>query len=90
MARPLSKEEIQVFKDLFDSYDTDKGGNITVEEFAQVMSKSPGQPPSKAEVEQIIREVDLDGDGTINFNDRDFVQFMEGRSLENDIVSDYQ
>jgi Ca2+-binding EF-hand superfamily protein len=43
-------------------------GNISVEEFAQVMSQSPGKPPSKEEVEQIIKEVDLDGDGTINFN----------------------
>ncbi|KAL7619846.1 hypothetical protein AAE478_010391 [Parahypoxylon ruwenzoriense] len=68
MARALSKEEIQVFKDLFDSYDTDKGGNISVEEFAKVMSQSPGKPPSKDEVQQIIKEVDLDGDGTINFN----------------------
>lgn len=43
-------------------------GNITVEEFAKVMSNSPGQQPSEAEVQQIIKEVDLDGDGTINFN----------------------
>lgn len=39
-----------------------------MEEFAKVMSQSPGKPPSQAEVEQIVREVDLDGDGTINFN----------------------
>jgi hypothetical protein len=45
-------------------------GNISVEEFAQVMYQSPGKPPSKAEVEQIIREVNLDGDRTINFNGR--------------------
>ncbi|KAI3320479.1 EF-hand [Xylariaceae sp. AK1471] len=77
MARPLSNEEIQVFRDLFDSYDTDKGGNISVEEFAQVMSQSPGKPPSKAEVEQIVREVDLDGDGTINFNE--FITMMTGQ-----------
>lgn len=32
------------------------------------MSQSPGQPPSEAEVKKIIDEVDLDGDGTINFN----------------------
>lgn len=32
------------------------------------MSQSPGQTPSEAEVQQIINEVDLDGDGQINFN----------------------
>lgn len=46
----------------------DRPGSITVEEFAKVMSQSPGQPPSEEEVKKIIDEVDLDGDGTINFN----------------------
>jgi hypothetical protein len=32
------------------------------------MSQSPGKPPTQEEVAQIVREVDLDGDGTINFN----------------------
>ena len=32
------------------------------------MSSSPGKQPTEAEVQQIIKEVDLDGDGTINFN----------------------
>ncbi|XXH01767.1 hypothetical protein Hte_008128 [Hypoxylon texense] len=77
MARQLSQEEIQVFKELFDSYDTDKGGNISVEEFAKVMSQSPGKPPTQAEVEQIVKEVDLDGDGTINFNE--FITMMTGQ-----------
>ncbi|KAI8963439.1 EF-hand [Daldinia sp. FL1419] len=77
MARQLSPEEIQVFKELFDSYDTDKGGNISVEEFAKVMSQSPGKKPTEAEVEQIIKEVDLDGDGTINFNE--FITMMTGQ-----------
>ncbi|KAI1866910.1 hypothetical protein JX265_007486 [Neoarthrinium moseri] len=76
MARKLSPEEIQVFKDLFDSYDPDKDGSITVEEFAKVMSSAPGKQPTQAEVEQIIKEVDLDGDGTINFNE--FITMMTG------------
>ncbi|KAI1174111.1 EF-hand [Nemania sp. FL0916] len=77
MARSLSPEEIQVFRDLFNSYDTDKGGNISVEEFAQVMSQSPGKPPSQEEVKKIIKEVDLDCDGTINFNE--FITMMTGQ-----------
>lgn len=47
--------------------DTDKGGNITVEEFAQVMRKT-NPSVSDEEVSKIISEVDLDGDGTINFD----------------------
>ncbi|KAI1439571.1 EF-hand [Annulohypoxylon stygium] len=77
MARQLSPEEIQVFKDLFDSYDADKGGNISVEEFAKVMSQSPGKAPTEEEVAQIINEVDLDGDGQINFDE--FITMMTGQ-----------
>lgn len=43
-------------------------GNISVEEFAKVMSQSPGKAPTEEEVAQIIKEVDLDGDGQINFD----------------------
>lgn len=32
------------------------------------MAQSPGQPPSREDVEKIINEVDIDGDGSINFN----------------------
>ncbi|KAN0119195.1 EF-hand [Hyaloscypha variabilis] len=78
--KPLSTEEIQIFKDLFDSYDADKGGNITVEEFARVMKES-GQNPSDEEVQQIIKEVDLDGDGTINFDE--FIAMMTGGRSRN-------
>lgn len=42
-------------------------GNITVEEFGRVM-KSSGQNPTDEELAQMIKEVDLDGDGTINFD----------------------
>ncbi|PMD33506.1 EF-hand [Hyaloscypha variabilis F] len=78
--KSLSTEEIQIFKDLFDSYDADKGGNITVEEFARVMKES-GQNPSDEEVQQIIKEVDLDGDGTINFDE--FIAMMTGGRSRN-------
>lgn len=37
-----------------------------MEEFGRVM-KATGQNPSEEELQQIIKEVDLDGDGTINF-----------------------
>jgi Ca2+-binding EF-hand superfamily protein len=45
----------------------DLTGNISIEEFGRVMKKS-GQNPSDEELAQIIKEVDLDGDGTINFD----------------------
>lgn len=41
-------------------------GNISSEEFGRVM-KQHDPKVTDAEVAQIVREVDLDGDGTINF-----------------------
>jgi Ca2+-binding EF-hand superfamily protein len=41
-------------------------GSISVEEFAKAM-KASGQSATAAEVQQIIDEVDRDGDGTIDF-----------------------
>ncbi|KUJ23652.1 CaM, calmodulin [Mollisia scopiformis] len=77
MARYLSEEEIAILKHEFDQYDADKGGNITIEEFGRVMKKS-GQNPTDEELAQIIKEVDLDGDGTINFDE--FIAMMTGRT----------
>ncbi|KAF7954187.1 hypothetical protein EAE96_005318 [Botrytis aclada] len=79
MAKPLSDEEVAILKEAFEAYDTDKGGNITVEEFGRVMKQS-GQNPSEEELAQIIKEVDLDGDGTINFDE--FIAMMTGRTRQ--------
>ncbi|TVY59600.1 Calmodulin [Lachnellula suecica] len=75
MANYLSDEEIAIWKHEFDQYDADKGGNISVEEFAQAMAKS-GQKSSEEEIAQMIKEVDIDGDGTINFDE--FIAMMTG------------
>lgn len=47
--------------------DQDRGGNISVDEFGRVMRKT-NPSISDEEVSKIISEVDLDGDGTINFD----------------------
>lgn len=56
--------------------DQDRGGNISVEEFGRVMRKT-NPSISDAEVAKIISEVDLDGDGTINFDE--FITMMTGQ-----------
>jgi len=38
--------------------------------------KASGQNPTAEELEQIIKEVDLDGDGTINFDGTSFNSFF--------------
>ncbi|PSS22552.1 hypothetical protein M430DRAFT_137917 [Amorphotheca resinae ATCC 22711] len=76
MARTLSAEEIQILREEFNQYDIDKAGSITVEEFGKVM-KASGHNATDAEIAQIIKDVDLNGDGTINFNE--FIAMMTGR-----------
>jgi calmodulin len=46
----------------------DGDGRITSEELGSVM-RSLGQHPTNAEVQDMINEVDTDGDGTIDFTE---------------------
>lgn len=57
--------------------DQDRGGNISTEEFGRVMRKT-NPNVSDEEVTKIISEVDLDGDGTINFDGK-FLQRRKSR-----------
>lgn len=75
-SRELSAEEIAIFRDCFNEYDQDRGGNISTEEFGRVMRKT-NPSVSDEEVAKIISEVDLDGDGTINFDE--FITMMTGQ-----------
>ena len=54
------------FKDAFAIFDKDGGGSITTQELGDVM-KSLGQKPTNAELETMVREIDADGNGEIDF-----------------------
>jgi len=66
-------KEVSLSSPLYDTPSNYPQGNISVEEFGRVMRKS-GQNPTDEELAQIIKEVDLDGDGTINFKGK-FARF---------------
>lgn len=48
------------FKQAFDIFDQDGGGDISTKELGRVM-KLLGQTPSREELDKIIEEVDVDG-----------------------------
>ncbi len=57
----------------FKFFDRDNSGYITAEELKQVLD-TIGQKLTKAEIEEIIRQADVDGDHTINY--QEFVRFI--------------
>ncbi|KAL3873879.1 hypothetical protein ACJMK2_036962 [Sinanodonta woodiana] len=78
---PLTDEQIAELREAFSLFDKDGDGDISVKELGSVM-KSLGQNPSEKELEDMIREVDVDGNGTIDFDE--FLQMMGRKMKETD------
>jgi len=57
----------------FKFFDKDNSGYITAEELKSVLD-SIGEKLSQGEIEEIIRQADVDGDHTINY--QEFVRFI--------------
>ena len=53
------------FKAAFDMFDTDGGGDISTKELGQVM-RMLGQNPTREELDEIIEEVDEDGEPRVS------------------------
>ncbi|XP_056021983.1 calmodulin-alpha-like [Ostrea edulis] len=73
MVDQLSPEIRKDFKETFNLFDKDGDGTISTNELAMVM-RSLGQNPSDAELEKMLKGVDEDGNGSIDFEE--FVLMM--------------
>src|SRR3954449_12167878 len=75
--------EIQcfVFSVAFSLFDKDGDGTITSKELGTVM-RSLGQNPTEAELQDMINEVDADGNGTIDFPE--FLTMMAKKMQDQD------
>jgi len=69
MAETLTKEQVDQFRKVFDTFDKDKGGTIDKDELGAAMY-SLGSNPTKLELQEMIEAVDVDGSGTIGKSDR--------------------
>lgn len=68
LVKSLTQQQIEEFKDAFMLFDQDGDGKITVEELGTVLTNL-GQSPSPTELQDMINEVDVDQNGTIEFNE---------------------
>ena len=75
----LTKEQIEVFTETFLLFDINGNGHISSEELENVM-RSLGIKPTKAELQDIINEVDADGDGSVSLSE--FLAMMRRKMEE--------
>ena len=80
-AEQLTEEQIAEFKEAFSLFDKDGDGTIDAKELGTVM-RSLGQNPTEAELNDMINEVDDDGNGNIEFNE--FLKMMAAKMKDTD------
>lgn len=54
------------YRKAFNSFDLDGNGLITVKEFKKAMARL-GEKISEKKIKKIMKEIDIDGDGCINY-----------------------
>ncbi|ESR46185.1 hypothetical protein CICLE_v10003695mg [Citrus x clementina] len=81
MGDVLPEDQIAEFQEAFCMLDRDGDGCITIEELA-VAIKSLDQNPTEEELRNMISEVDVNGNGTIEFGE--FLNLMARKMKENE------
>jgi len=81
MKAGYSEEQLAEYKEAFSLFDKNGDGAISAAELGKIM-ESLGIKPSKTELEDMIHEIDTDGNGTIDFNE--FVTLMARQTTTGD------
>ncbi|XP_074662859.1 uncharacterized protein LOC141911725 isoform X2 [Tubulanus polymorphus] len=92
MVDQFSEEEIAEFKEAFAIFDKDSSGFITTKELGTVM-RTLGQNPTEGQLASMIRDIDVDGNGTLDF--QEFLGFMarkmnDGTETIDDIIESFR
>ena len=69
----ITEDQKKEYEEAFSLFDKNGDGTITVNELATVM-RSLGSNPTNSELQDMINEVDSDGNGTLEFDE--FCQLM--------------
>jgi len=65
----ISNEDIKLIKQLFNLFDTDKDGRLTKQDFIQGVKRSKCLDISEAQIHKLMRLVDSDGNGYIEYQE---------------------
>ena len=81
----IPPEELEEYREAFELFDKDGDGEISTKEFLKVL-KNLGQNVSKEEGENIMKDLDADGSGCIDFTE--FVSYMKKQKVLEEIDDD--
>lgn len=81
MVEQFTQDQIAEFQHAFSVFDQDEDGTITIKELESVM-KVLGHNPSREEIREMIKDVDTDNSGSIEFSE--FLALMAGKMKDTD------
>ena len=68
VAKTLSKEEIAGMKEVFQAFDTDRSGTVTISELMDGLRKK-GVEKAASEVAELVKSMDMDGSGELDYEE---------------------
>ena len=81
MTHEISSQKKNEYLEAFKIFDRNNDGQITHDEL-KLLLNNIGQKPSDSEIQDMINEIDIDGDGKINFDN--FITLMEKKLRDHD------
>lgn len=83
---PMTEVMIGDFRDAFKTFDTDEDGYLSLKEFSDLLNNL-GVPVSKDELTEMTNEVDIEGNGTVDF--KEFILLMARKMRDYDNEDEY-
>lgn len=83
----IEEEDLEEWRTIFNLFDVDGDESITFEELGVVL-RSMGQTPTEQELIEMIREMDEDDSGTVDFEE--FVALMHKKSADDEHNDDIE
>ena len=78
----VNEKDIEIWKDIFDTFDTDQDGVLAPRDLLEAMSKYNGYHPKRNRIYQTMAVYDKDESGNIDF--REFLRMIFEKPYERD------